>query len=64
MNDFIQQDLSPDIIKSDKFLKKMKDAGVLFFESLPNQYRLVTHYGITKTDIYNTVEIFKKQLSF
>jgi len=42
----------------------MGNAGVLFFESLANQYRLVTHYGISKDDIDNAVEIFKKHVSF
>ena len=56
--------LVPNTMESEKFLKTMQDAGVLFFESLPNQYRLVTHYGITKSDIDNAIEIFKKQLSF
>tara|TARA_B100000029_G_scaffold466714_1_gene502445 strand:+ start:473 stop:1510 length:1038 start_codon:yes stop_codon:yes gene_type:complete len=56
--------LSNDIMESNKFLKAMEDAGVLFFESFANQYRLVTHYGIHESDIYNAVEIFKKHLSF
>ena len=56
--------LSSDKMQSEEFLKIMGDSGVLFFESLSNQYRLVTHYGITETDIYDAVEIFKKHLSF
>ena len=56
--------LSSNKMDSKEFLKIMEDSGVLFFESLSNQYRLVTHYGITKTDIYDAVEIFKKHLSF
>ena len=42
----------------------MQDAGVLFFESLANQYRLVTHSGISENDIYEAIKIFEKQLSF
>ena len=56
--------LSSNKMQSKEFLKIMADSGVLFFESLSNQYRLVTHYGITETDIYDAVEIFKKHLSF
>ena len=56
--------LCSDNIGSKEFLKVMENSGVLFFESLSNQYRLVTHYGITETDIYDAVEIFKKHLSF
>ena len=56
--------LSSDKMQSEEFLKIMEDSGVLFFESLSNQYRLVTHYGIRETDIYDAVEIFKKHLSF
>ena len=56
--------LSSNKMQSKEFLKIMEDSGVLFFESLSNQYRLVTHYGIRETDIYDAVEIFKKHLSF
>jgi len=56
--------LSSDIMTSKEFLKTMEDAGILFFESLSNQYRLVTHYGISTKDIHNAIEIFKKHLSF
>ena len=38
-------------INSNQLLEGMKKSGVLFFEVSPNQYRLVTHYGITKIDI-------------
>ena len=56
--------LSSKSMDSKKFLMTMENAGVLFFESLANQYRLVTHYGISKDDIDNAVEIFKKHVSF
>ena len=29
----------------------MKDKGILFFEVIPNRYRLVTHYGIKSEHI-------------
>ena len=50
-------------INSNQLLEGMKKSGVLFFEVSPNQYRLVTHYGITKTDIDFTLSTFKKVLS-
>ena len=56
--------LSTNSINSQEFLKTMQDAGVLFFESLANQYRLVTHSGISENDIYEAIKIFEKQLSF
>ena len=56
--------LADDIMNAKEFLKTMENAGILFFESFENQYRLVTHSGITQDDIDNTVKIFEKQLSF
>ena len=56
--------LSSDIMNAKDFLKVMEESGVLFFESLSNQYRLVTHSGISESDIYDAVKIFEKQLSF
>ena len=56
--------LSSDIMNAKDFLKVMEESGVLFFESLSNQYRLVTHSGISESDIYDVVKIFEKQLSF
>jgi len=56
--------LSSDSIESKQFLKIMKDDGILFFESSSNQYRLVTHYGISTENIHDAIEIFKKHLSF
>ena len=50
-------------INSNQLLEGMKKSGVLFFEVSPNQYRLVTHYGITKIDIDFTLSTFKKVLS-
>ena len=44
-------------------IKKMEDAGILFFEVSPNCYRLVTHYGIDESDIEFTISMFKKNLS-
>ncbi len=56
--------LADDIMNAKEFLKTMENAGILFFESFENQYRLVTHSGITQDDIDNAVKIFEKQLSF
>lgn len=56
--------LSSKSMDSKEFLTMMENAGILFFESLANQYRLVTHYGVSKDDIDSAVEIFKKHVSF
>lgn len=50
-------------INSEKFLNEMTKKGVLFFEVSPNRYRLVTHYGITESDIIYVLEAFQKVLS-
>ena len=50
-------------ISSQIFLNEMAKKGVLFFEVSPNRYRLVTHYGITESDIICTLEAFQKVLS-
>ena len=55
--------LADEVMDTKDFLKIMENAGILFFESFKNQYRLVTHSGITKDDIDNAVKIFEKQLS-
>ena len=56
--------LADEAMDAKDFLKIMENAGILFFKSFENQYRLVTHSGITKDDIDNAVKIFEKQLSF
>ena len=36
--------------------------GVRFFESRPDQFRLVTHYGVKKDDIKKALEVFKNMI--
>lgn len=56
-------ELKSKTISSKELLTKMKNSGILFFEVSPNKYRLVTHYGITKSDIKYTLSSFQKVLS-
>ena len=56
-------ELKSKTISSTALLTKMKNSGILFFEVSPNKYRLVTHYGITKSDIKYTLSSFQKVLS-
>ena len=56
-------ELKSKTISSTELLTKMKNSGILFFEVSPNKYRLVTHYGITKSDIKYTLSSFQKVLS-
>ncbi|MBI73035.1 MAG: low-specificity L-threonine aldolase [Candidatus Marinimicrobia bacterium] len=55
--------LESSIMSEDEFLNKCEEYGVLFFKYISGDYRLVTHYGITKEDIDYTLNIFKKVLS-
>jgi len=56
-------ELKSDTVSSKYLLKEMQNQGILFFEVSPNRYRLVTHYGITESDIIYTLEAFQKILS-
>lgn len=56
-------ELKSKTISSTELLTKMKNSGILFFEVSPNKYRLVTHYGITESDIKYTLSSFQKVLS-
>lgn len=56
-------ELKSKTISSTELLTKMKNSGILFFEVSPNKYRLVTHYGITNSDIKYTLSSFQKVLS-
>ena len=56
-------ELKSDTVSSKHLLKEMQNQGILFFEVSPNRYRLVTHYGITESDIIYTLEAFQKVLS-
>jgi len=56
-------ELQSDLISSEDLLQEMKNRDILFFEVSPNRYRLVTHYGITNSDIIYVLEAFQKVLS-
>ena len=55
--------LESDKITAQAFVKSMNLKGIKFFETSPNRFRLVTHYGITKKDIYKTLIEFDKCLN-
>ena len=40
-----------------QLVSKMEYRGIKFFETNPNNFRLVTHYGITKEDVETTLHI-------
>ena len=47
-------------INSGQFLKNCEKENILFFETSPNEYRMVTHYGITKNDIEFVLDKMRK----
>tara|TARA_B100000945_G_scaffold320799_1_gene332158 strand:- start:2168 stop:3196 length:1029 start_codon:yes stop_codon:yes gene_type:complete len=47
-------------INGRQLVKKMENCGIKFFETEFNKFRLVTHLGITKKNIYTTIDAFKK----
>lgn len=44
-------------------LQKMAEKGVLFFDTAPNRFRLVTHYGVSWEDVVSTLDCFQKVLA-
>ena len=48
-------ELRTDKISAKELLIKMLSKGIKFLETSPNQFRLVTHFGITKSDISKTL---------
>ena len=38
---------------------KMENKGLNFFETSPNRFRMVTHYGITKDSVKKTLQLLK-----
>jgi len=38
---------------------KMENKGLNFFETSPNRFRMVTHYGITKDCVKKTLQLLK-----
>tara|TARA_B100000212_G_scaffold256518_1_gene196814 strand:- start:748 stop:1785 length:1038 start_codon:yes stop_codon:yes gene_type:complete len=55
--------LESDKITAQSLVNSMNSKGIKFFETSPNRFRLVTHYGITKKDIYKTLIEFDKCLN-
>ena len=55
--------LESDEITAEALVESMNSKGIKFFETSPNRFRLVTHYGITKKDIYKTLIEFDKCLN-
>ena len=55
--------LQSDTVSSKQLLQEMQNTGILFFEVSSNKYRLVTHYGIIKSDIMFILKAFQKVLS-
>ena len=55
--------LETDEITAQALVESMNSKGIKFFETSPNRFRLVTHYGITKKDIYKTLIEFDKCLN-
>lgn len=45
-------------ITGKQLVSKMENLGLKFFETSPNRFRLVTHYGITSVDIEYTLKKF------
>tara|TARA_Y100001968_G_scaffold296196_1_gene304220 strand:+ start:946 stop:1983 length:1038 start_codon:yes stop_codon:yes gene_type:complete len=52
-------ELKTDQISAKEFVEKMLNKGIKFLETSPNRFRLVTHYGITKEDIFKTLREFE-----
>ena len=44
-------------------VERMADNGVLFFQTSPGRFRMVTHYGITSEDIDKVLKLLKDELS-
>jgi len=46
-----------------QLVSKMENRGIKFFETNPNNFRLVTHYGITKEDVETTLHILRELMN-
>ena len=46
-----------------QLVSKMENRGIKFFETSPNIFRLVTHYGITKEDVETTLHILTELMN-
>ncbi len=43
--------VNPKVLTGQKLVKKMAESNIQFFEVQPNRFRLVTHRGISETDV-------------
>lgn len=50
-------------LSAGEFLEAMKQEGVLLLDSVPGEYRMVTHHDITDKAVEVTLQAFKKVLS-
>ena len=50
-------------ITGSHLVTEMENKGVKFFETSPNRFRLVTHYGITKEDVETTLHILTELMN-
>ena len=55
-------DLASNKITGSQLVGDMENKGVKFFETSPNQFRLVTHYGITPDCVKKTLQSFQEVL--
>ena len=55
-------DLASNKITGSQLVGDMENKGVKFFETNPNQFRLVTHYGITPDCVKKTLQSFQEVL--
>ena len=55
-------ELNSSNITGTQLVESMSKRGVKFFETSKNRFRMVTHYGITKEDILETLSIFNQIL--
>ena len=50
-------------LRGSQLVSKMENRGIKFFETNPNNFRLVTHYGITKEDVETTLHILTELMN-
>ena len=52
-------DLTTKKISGTQLVFKMEKMGIKFFETSPNRFRLVTHYGIIRKDVERILIILR-----
>jgi threonine aldolase len=55
-------DLTANHIEPDAVVEQLEKRGIKFLRTGPKQYRMVTHYGISREDIDTTVKTLKETL--